>query len=225
MPKILLVEDDAPLAQTISYNLREEGYKVQVVSDGLSALDSVRAEKFDLVLLDIMLPGIDGLEVCRCIRRESNIPILMLTAKSREIDKVVGLEVGADDYITKPFGMLELIARIRAALRRSRAEAQSQELLVAHGVELDVTRHKVTVEGREIDLRPREFQLLQLLLANRGRVMERQVLLDRVWGEDEYIDPGTVDVHIRRLREKVENDPSDPKRILTVRGIGYKFAE
>lgn len=225
MPKILLVEDEAPLAETISYNLREEGYKVQVVSDGLSALDSIRTEKFDLVLLDIMLPGMDGLEVCRCIRRESNVPILMLTAKSREIDKVVGLEVGADDYITKPFGMLELIARIRAALRRFRTETQSQELLVAHGVELDVTRHRVTVEGREVELRPKEFQLLHLLLANRGRVMERRVLLDRVWGEDEYIDPGTVDVHIRRLREKVENDASDPQRILTVRGIGYKFAE
>jgi len=225
MPKILLVEDEASLAETISYNLREEGYKVHVVSDGLSALDSIRIEKFDLILLDIMLPGMDGLEVCRCIRRESNVPILMLTAKSREIDKVVGLEVGADDYITKPFGMLELIARIRAALRRSRTETQSQELLAAHGVELDVTRHRVIVEGRETELRPKEFQLLHLLMANRGRVMERRVLLDRVWGEDEYIDPGTVDVHVRRLREKVENDPSDPKRILTVRGIGYKFAE
>jgi len=225
MPKILLVEDEASLAETISYNLREEGYKVHVVSDGLSALDSIRTEKFDLILLDIMLPGMDGLEVCRCIRRESNVPILMLTAKSREIDKVVGLEVGADDYITKPFGMLELIARIRAALRRSRTETQSQELLAAHGVELDVTRHRVIVEGRETELRPKEFQLLHLLMANRGRVMERRVLLDRVWGEDEYIDPGTVDVHVRRLREKVENDPSDPKRILTVRGIGYKFAE
>ena len=225
MPKILLVEDEVTLAETISYNLREEGYKVFVATDGISALDAVRNEKPDLVLLDIMLPGIDGLEVCRCIRKEFDIPILMLTAKSREIDKVVGLEVGADDYITKPFGMLELIARIRAALRRSRIEARSQDVISAHGIELDVSKHSVKVDGRDVELRPKEFQLLHTLLANRGRVMERSVLLDRVWGEDEYIDPGTVDVHIRRLREKVEDDPSNPKRIITVRGVGYKFAD
>ncbi len=225
MPKVLIVEDEAPLAETIAYNLREEGYKVCTVADGLRALDAVRQEKPDLVLLDIMLPSMDGIEVCRLIRKESNIPILMLTAKAREIDKVIGLEVGADDYITKPFGMMELIARIRAALRRARNEARDEEVLSGHGVEMDIARHSVRIEGREVELRPKEFDLLRLLLSNRGRVIERATLLDRIWGEDEYIDAGTVDVHIRRLREKVETDPAKPQRVLTVRGVGYKFAE
>lgn len=225
MAKILIVEDETSLAETISYNLREEGYKVCTAADGIAALDLTREEKPDLVVLDIMLPGLDGLEVCRLIRKESDVPILMLTAKSREIDKVVGLEVGADDYITKPFGMLELIARIRAALRRSRRESRNEEVLSAHGIELDVARHVVKVNGNVVELRPKEFDLLHLLMSNRGRVMERSTLLDRVWGEDEFIDPGTVDVHIRRLREKVEDDPASPARVLTVRGIGYKFAE
>jgi len=225
MPKVLIVEDEAPLAETIAYNLREEGYKVCAVGDGIAALDALRQEKPDLVLLDIMLPGIDGLEVCRLIRKESEIPILMLTAKSREIDKVVGLEVGADDYITKPFSMLELIARVRAALRRSRQETKAPDVLSAHGIELDIARHSVKVNSMEVVLRPKEFELLRVLLANRGRVMERSDLLDRIWGEDEYIDAGTVDVHVRRLRQKIEDDPSKPTRILTVRGAGYKFAE
>jgi two-component system, OmpR family, response regulator RegX3 len=225
MPKILIVEDEAALAETIAFNLREEGYKVCLAADGTSALDMLSREKPAIVLLDIMLPGIDGLEVCRLIRRSSNVPVIMLTAKSREVDKVVGLEMGADDYITKPFGMLELIARIRTALRRSRQEAQPSNVLDAHGVSLDVERRSVKVDGREVDLRPKEFALLQMLMANRGRVMERAVLLDRIWGEDEYIDAGTVDVHIRRLREKVEDNPSKPARVLTVRGAGYRFAD
>jgi len=225
MPKVLIVEDEASLAETVAYNLREEGYKACIAADGISALDLLRREKPDLVLLDVMLPEIDGLEVCRLMRRESDIPIIMLTAKSREIDKVVGLEVGADDYVTKPFGMMELVARVRAALRRSRSETKPAEVLSGHGVELDTSRHSVKVDGVEVNLRPKEFELLHLLMANRGRVLERSTLLDRIWGEDEYIDAGTVDVHIRRLREKVEADPSRPKRVLTVRGIGYKFAE
>jgi two-component system response regulator RegX3 len=225
MSKVLIVEDEAPLAETIAFNLSEEGYKVCIAADGPSALKMMEQEKPDLVLLDVMLPGIDGLEVCRLIRRTSNIPILMLTAKSREIDKVVGLEVGADDYITKPFGMLELIARVRTALRRSMQGTQPQNILAAHGIELDVERRTVKVDGNPVDLRLKEFELLHVLLANRGRVMERSVLLDRIWGEDQYIDAGTVDVHIRRLREKVEANPSKPERILTVRGVGYKFAE
>ena len=225
MAKVLIVEDEAPLAETIAYNLREEGYKVCTAADGIAALDVFRREKPDLVLLDIMLPGIDGVEVCRLIRRESDLPILMLTAKSREMDKVIGLEVGADDYITKPFGMLELIARVRAALRRSRGESKKAEELSGHGVELDIARHTVSINGGEVMLRPKEFELLRVLMTNRGRVIERSALLDRVWGEDEYIDAGTVDVHIRRLREKVEDDPSKPQRILTVRSVGYKFAE
>jgi len=225
MPKVLIVEDETPLAETIAYNLREEGYKVCTIGDGIAALDAFRQEKPDLVLLDIMLPGIDGLEVCRLFRKESEVPILMLTAKSREIDKVVGLEVGADDYITKPFSMLELIARVRAALRRSRRETKAPDVLSAHGVELDIARRSVKVNGIEVVLRPKEFELLRVLLANRGRAMERSELLDRVWGEDEYIDAGTVDVHVRRLRQKIEDDPSKPTRILTIRGAGYKFAE
>ncbi len=225
MPKVLIVEDEAALAETVAYNLREEGYKVCLASDGLSALDVFRQEKPDLVLLDVMLPEIDGIEVCRLMRRESEIPIIMLTAKSREVDKVVGLEVGADDYVTKPFGMMELIARIRAALRRARRETKASESLTGQGIELDTSRHSVKVDGVEVDLRPKEFDLLHLLMANRGRVLERSTLLDRIWGEDEYIDAGTLDVHIRRLREKVEADPGSPKRVVTVRGIGYKFAE
>jgi len=225
MPKVLIVEDEPSLVETISYNLREEGYKVCTSADGISALDVMKQEAPDLILLDVMLPGVDGLEVCRLIRRESDIPIIMLTAKSREIDKVVGLEVGADDYITKPFGMMELIARIRAALRRSRRESQSPEVFSASGLQLDTAKRVVKVDDANVDLRPKEFELLHILIANRGRVMERTTLLDRIWGEDEYIDAGTVDVHIRRLREKVESDPSKPTRILTVRGVGYKFAE
>jgi DNA-binding response OmpR family regulator len=225
MPKILIVEDEPALVETISYNLREEGYKVCSATDGIAALEIVKQESPDLILLDVMLPGVDGLEVCRLIRRESAVPIVMLTAKAREIDKVVGLEVGADDYITKPFGMMELIARIRAALRRSRRESQSPEVYSAHGIQLDIARRSVTVEDKPVNLRPREFELLHALMANRGRVMERSFLLDRVWGEDEYIDAGTVDVHIRRLREKIETNPSKPGRVLTVRGVGYKFAE
>ncbi len=225
MAKILIVEDETPLAETVAYNLREEGYKTVIAADGLSALDLLRNEKPSLVLLDVMLPGMDGLEVCRLIRRETDIPVLMLTAKSREIDKVVGLEVGADDYITKPFGMMELIARVRAALRRSRGTSRTSDVLNAHGIELDTSRHTVKLMGKDLELRPKEFDLLQILLSNRGRVIERATLLDRIWGEDEFIDPGTVDVHIRRLREKVETDPSNPTRVLTVRGVGYKFAE
>jgi DNA-binding response OmpR family regulator len=225
MARILIVEDETPLAETVAYNLREEGYKVSVASDGVAALDLIQQEKPDVVLLDVMLPSIDGLEVCRLIRRESDVPVIMLTAKSREIDKVVGLEVGADDYITKPFGMMELIARVRAAIRRSRGGTKISDILSANDLELDTSRHIVRVTGKEVDLRPKEFELLHALMSNRGRVLERSVLLDRVWGEDEYIDPGTVDVHIRRLREKVEASPSKPTKILTVRGVGYKFAE
>lgn len=225
MPKILIVEDEATLAETVAYNLKEEGYKVCIASDGIAAVDVMREEQPDLVLLDVMLPGMDGLEVCRIIRKESDVPIIMLTAKSREIDKVVGLEVGADDYMTKPFGMMELIARVRAAFRRYRHESQPDELITAHGVEIDTKRHVVKVNGSDVVLRPREFDLLHMILTNKGRAMDRTTLLDRVWGEDEFIDNGTVDVHIRRLREKIEEDPSNPKRILTVRGVGYKFAE
>ncbi len=225
--KILIIEDEEALAETIAFNLREEGFAAFTASDGISGLESFRKDKPDLVLLDLMLPGIGGQELCRLMRRESSCPIIMLTAKSREVDKVIGLEIGADDYITKPFGMLELIARVKASLRRAEGiqNEEKGEVLEADGLVMDIDRHKVTVHGREIELRPREFDLLHALIANKGRVMKRNILLDRVWGEDEFIDPGTLDVHIRRLREKIEENPSKPKYVLTVRGIGYKFAD
>jgi len=224
MSKILIIEDETPLAEALAHNIREEGHEVIIASDGLMGLDAARKEKPDLIILDLMLPKMDGIEVCRLIRRDSDVPIIMLTAKSREIDKVVGLEVGADDYITKPFGMLEMIARIRSALRRATPRREREELLIADDLEMNVSRHTVKIKGREIDLRPREFELLHVLLANRGRVMDRATLLKRVCGEDEYIDQGTLDVHVRRLREKIETDPSHPTRVITVRGFGYKYA-
>lgn len=225
MAKILIIEDETPLAETLAYNLREEGHEVVLASDGLAGLDRARAEHPDLVILDLMLPKMDGLEVCRLIRRDSDVPIIMLTAKSREVDKVVGLEVGADDYVTKPFSMVEMLARVKAALRRARVRDHEEPILKAGSLEMDIPRHTVTIEGREIILRPREFELLRILLANRGRVLDRSTLLERVCGEREFIDQGTIDVHVRRLREKIEDDPANPSRIVTVRGLGYKYAE
>lgn len=226
MAKILIVEDELALAETIAFNLTEEGYSVVTVGDGLQALPTIHQERPDLVLLDVMLPGMDGLEVCRQLRRaDEELPIIMLTAKTREIDKVVGLEVGADDYITKPFGMLELIARIRVALRRVNRSGPAVEVLRGLGLELDLAKHTVTIDGRPVELRPKEFELLRVLMAEPGRVLDRSTLLERVWGDDGYLDQGTLDVHIRRLREKIEDAPGHPRRVLTVRGIGYKFAE
>lgn len=225
MARVLIIEDEAPLAETLAYNIQQEGHEAIIASDGLAGLDRARKEQPDLVILDLMLPKMDGLEVCRLIRRDSNVPIIILTAKSREVDKVVGLEIGADDYVTKPFSMVEMLARVKAALRRARASERDEDTLMADGLEMDIPKHIVKVDGREVDLRPREFVLLQVLLANRGRVLDRSTLLRRVWGEDEYIDQGTLDVHIRRLREKIERDPAKPSRIITVRGLGYKYTE
>jgi DNA-binding response OmpR family regulator len=225
MANILVVEDEVPLAETIAYNLQAEGFKVQVAHDGPLALARFRELKPDLVILDIMLPGLDGIEVCKRIRKDSDVPVIMLTAKAREIDKVVGLEVGADDYVTKPFGMMELIARVRASLRRTVRPTSADPVLARHGVQLDVSRHEVVVDGVTVNLRPKEFDLLRMLLSNAGRVVDRSTLLDAVWGEDEFIDTRTLDVHVRRLRQKLEMDASLPTRVLTVRGIGYKFAE
>lgn len=225
MAKILIVEDETKLAETLAYNLREEGHEAVIAPDGPSGLDKARSERPDLIVLDLMLPKMDGLEVCRLVRRDSDVPIIMLTAKSRELDKVVGLEVGADDYVTKPFSMIEMLARIKAALRRASSQVRGDAVLRADDLELDPARHRVILDGDEVDLRPKEFELLRVLLSNRGRVMDRTTLLQRVWGEDEYIDAGTVDVHVRRLREKIEADPSNPARVLTVRGLGYKYAE
>lgn len=222
--RVVVVEDEEDIARLIKFNLETEGYAVEVCEDGVKALDAVRREPPDLMLLDVMLPLIDGKDVCRAIRKNHDFPIIMVSARASEIDKVIGLEMGADDYISKPFSVMELIARVRSALRRSAGETKAKsEVLKGGDVVLDRARHMVKVKNLQVDLRPKEFALLDILLANKGRVLGRQMLLERVWGEDEYIDQGTIDVHIRRLREKIEEHPDKPKYVLTVRGIGYKF--
>ena len=231
MTQVLIVDDEPSLARSISYTLRKEGYEVLTVSDGLSAVDVARESQPNVVVLDVMLPGIDGLEVCRRIRRSSAVPILMLTARTEEIDRIIGLEVGADDYLTKPFSMRELVARIRALLRRyemlreeltASREEERPEVLEAGDVRIDVRAHAVT-RGREpIVLTPKEFDLLAVLVRNRGQVFSAARLLEMVWG---YSDPDTrtVTVHIRSLRGKIEEDPSNPARVETVRGVGYRY--
>jgi two-component system alkaline phosphatase synthesis response regulator PhoP len=240
--KILVVDDEAVLADTIAYNLGQAGYQVITVADGASALEAARRETPDLIILDIMLPEMDGLEVCRQLRREKNTeitPILMLTAKGDEIDKVVGLEVGADDYVTKPFGRRELLARVRALLRRAEypvaregtpvEQETVQEVppipreLVAGPLRIDLAGRRVFCRGQEVELQPRLFDLLVYLVRNRGTVLTRDQLLQHVWGYDYAGDTRTVDVHIRWLREKIEEDPANPKLLQTVRGVGYAF--
>ncbi len=223
--RIAVVEDDTDIAKLMQHTLESHGYRVSLYEDGLVALEGIRKNPPDLILLDIMLPGLDGKDICRLLRRELDIPIIMVSARTSEVDKVIGLEVGADDYITKPFGMLELVARVRSALRRASGETKIKEDVLRGGnVTLDRARHTVFVGNRQVELRPKEFALLEVLLANRGKVLSREFLLQHVWGETEYIDYGTVDVHIRRLREKIERDPNNPKCVVTVRGFGYKFA-
>jgi two-component system response regulator RegX3 len=223
--RILIIEDETAIAEGIAYNLRREGYEVVRAADGESGLAEARRQRPDLVLLDLMLPGLGGVEVCQALRRESRVPVIMLTARDTETDKVVGLTVGADDYVTKPFSMAELLARVKAVLRRAAAPPEPPERLEASEVVLDTARHEVSVRGQPVDLSPREFELLRALMANRGRVLTREVLLDRVWGEDRYVDERTVDVHIRWLRRKVEIDPAEPRLIQTVRGTGYRFGD
>ncbi len=228
MARVLVVDDEATLVDTIRYNLRREGYDVQVASEGNDAIRLARASSPDLVVLDLMLPGLDGLEVCRQLRRESTVPILMLTAKDDEVDKIVGLEVGADDYMTKPFSMRELLARIRAMLRRSRMTQQSSEVDGAQAVrsgdlEADPLQRRVVLGEKPIQLKPKEFDLLVYLMQQRGRVLTRDQLLEKVWGYTFGGDTRTVDVHIRWLREKIEEDPGTPRRLETVRGVGYRF--
>jgi DNA-binding response OmpR family regulator len=227
---ILVVEDERAIADAVALNLREEGYQVDVALRGEDGLRMATGGQYDLLILDLMLPGVDGRDICRSVRKTSQIPILMLTARAREMDKVLGLELGADDYLTKPFGMLELIARVKALLRRSRTRKgrdplEVEEEYAAGGVTVNVARHRVTVDGQQVELRPKEFELLRALISNRGRVLLRDRLLELVWGEDEFLDRGTLDVHIRWLRQKVERDPSRPERIITVRGVGYKFSD
>jgi len=222
--RILLVEDEDSFSDPLSYLLGKEGYEVTVADDGLKALAEFDRNGADLVLLDLMLPGASGTEVCRELRAKSNVPIIMLTAKDSEIDKVVGLELGADDYVTKPYSSRELLARVRAVLRRNvEAESFDESILEAGGVRIDVERHVVSVRGEELSMPLKEFELLEILVRNSGRVMTRGQLIDRIWGEDYVGDTKTLDVHVKRLRAKVEENPSEPQLLTTVRGLGYKF--
>jgi two-component system response regulator RegX3 len=224
MTRVLVVEDEESFSDALSYMLRREGYEVEVAGTGTAALQSFDRAGADLVLLDLMLPGLSGTEVCRELRSRSHVPIIMVTARDSEVDKVVGLELGADDYVTKPFSSRELVARIRAVLRRG---AEPEDLLLnvveAGPVRMDVERHVVSVDGHQVQLPLKEFDLLELLLRNAGRVLTRGQLIDRVWGADYVGDTKTLDVHVKRLRAKIEPDPAHPKYLVTVRGLGYKF--
>ena len=225
MTHILLVEDEAALSEPLAFLLKREGYDVSVAEDGPTALAEFDRLGADLILLDLMLPGIPGTEVCREIRVRSTVPIIMLTAKDSEVDIVVGLELGADDYVTKPYSTRELLARIRAVLRR-RVESDELEddgILEAGSVRMDVDRHTVAVSGSEIPMPLKEFELLELLLRNAGRVLTRGQLIDRVWGSDYFGDTKTLDVHIKRIRSRIEENPSEPSMLVTVRGLGYRF--
>ena len=224
MTRIMVVEDEESFSEALAFMLQREGYEVEVAADGNVALDAYEQRGADLILLDLMLPGLSGLEVCRQIRTRSQVPIIMLTAKDGEIDKVVGLEIGADDYVTKPFSSRELLARVRSVLRR---HGEPEELVAstveAGPVRMDVDRHVVTVRGEQVAMPLKEFDLLELLVRNAGRVLTRAQLIDRVWGADYVGDTKTLDVHVKRLRAKVEEDPAAPVHLVTVRGLGYKF--
>jgi len=225
--KVLIVEDDANLLEAIKYNLRKEGYDVAAAGDGEEALTAARKEKPDLLILDIMLPQMSGFEVCRILRKEMTVPIIMLTARADETDKIVGLEIGADDYMTKPFSMRELMARVRAMLRRTKMveipPVTGPALILISNIEVDIARHRASLGGVELTLSPKEFDLLAFLARNKGLVFSREQLLEKVWGYDFAGDTRTVDVHIRWLRQKIEIDASHPLRLVTVRGTGYKL--
>ena len=224
MTRVLVVEDEESFSDALSYMLRREGYDTVVAATGTDALVEFDRAGADIVLLDLMLPGLSGTEVCRSLRAKSSVPIIMLTAKDTEIDKVVGLELGADDYVTKPYSARELVARMRAVLRRGvEPEASTEATLAAGPVRLDVDRHVVAVDGAPVSLPLKEFDLLELLLRNAGRVLTRGQLIDRVWGADYVGDTKTLDVHVKRLRAKLEPDPANPRYLVTVRGLGYKF--
>ncbi|WP_033213570.1 response regulator transcription factor [Kitasatospora phosalacinea] len=228
MTRVLVVEDEESFSDALSYMLRKEGFEVAVAATGPDALEQFERNGADLVLLDLMLPGLPGTEVCRQLRVRSNVPVIMVTAKDSEIDKVVGLEIGADDYVTKPYSTRELVARIRAVLRRRGEDgggdgATTPGALEAGPVRMDVDRHVVTVDGAKVDLPLKEFDLLEMLLRNAGRVLTRMQLIDRVWGADYVGDTKTLDVHVKRLRAKIEPDPGAPRYLVTVRGLGYKF--
>ena len=226
---VLVVEDEENILEAIRYNLEHEGYRVLAAQDGEEGLTLTRQDNPDLVVLDIMLPQLDGFELCRILRRESDVPILMLTAKGEEIDRVVGLELGADDYVTKPFSMRELVVRVRNLLRRSRTPAgrdtqtAPSSVLSVNGLEMDVGGHTARLDGKPLRMKPREFSLLALLMENMGRAFTREQILERLWGYDYIGDARTVDVHVRWLREKIEPVPGKPRRIVTIRGVGYRF--
>jgi len=230
--KILVVEDEPTLLETLEYNLTRQGYQVYTAADGLAALEVAQRERPDAIVLDIMLPGLDGFEVCRILRREMSVPILMLTARDDEVDKIVGLEVGADDYLTKPFNMRELLARVKALLRRvhlireelaAKGGEVGAEKLTFGDLTLDLSRGEALRSGQPLHLKPKEYELLVFLVRNRGLVLSRALILERVWGWDYVGGSRTVDVHVRWLREKIEPDPGHPTRIVTVRGVGYRF--
>jgi two-component system, OmpR family, response regulator RegX3 len=228
-PLILVVDDEQSYRDALRVALEREGFGVEVAADGAEAIERFDAVRPQLVLLDVMLPRISGVDVCRELRTRSQVPIIMVTARNAEIDAVVGLEVGADDYVTKPFRLRELVARVRAALRRGRGDdaalSHRDDVLEIGDVRLDAGRHEVRVRGEEVALPLKEFELLELLLANAGRVLTRDVLIDRVWGPNYYGDTKTLDVHVKRLRGKVEKDPARPERIVTVRGVGYRYEQ
>jgi two-component system, OmpR family, response regulator RegX3 len=224
--RILIVEDESSFSEALSFLLIKEGFEVSIAENGRKALELFKSGTFDLILLDLMIPEISGIEVCRSIRTTSAVPIIMLTAKDSEVDKVVGLELGADDYVTKPYSSRELLARIKAVLRRGNVDDSTQSdasSLTAGRIRMDIERHHVTVNGIAVALPLKEFELLEFLLRNAGRVLTRGQLIDRVWGGDYYGDTKTLDVHIKRLRSKIEDDPANPVLIQTIRGLGYKF--
>jgi two-component system response regulator RegX3 len=224
MTRILIVEDEPSLSDPLAFLLQREGYETEIAGDGRAALTAFDRVGADLVLLDLMLPGLSGTEVCRELRTRSTVPIIMLTAKDSEVDIVVGLELGADDYVTKPYSSRELLARIRAVLRRRiDLETETDGIVEVGAVRMDVERHSVSVDGREVNMPLKEFELLELLLRNAGRVLTRGQLIDRVWGSDYFGDTKTLDVHIKRIRSKIERTPSEPERLVTVRGLGYRF--
>jgi two-component system response regulator RegX3 len=226
-PRILIVEDEESLSDSVRYNLEREGYSVAVARDGRGALEAFRSQSPALVILDLMLPEVSGLDVCRAIRAESDVPIIMVTAKDSEADKVTGLELGADDYVTKPFSVRELVSRVRANLRRTtmRAVATLDDRVNGGAVEMDVARHEVHVQGEVVAFPPKEFELLETFLRRKGRLLTRDFLIEEVWGPDYFGDTKTLDVHVKRLRRKIERDPHRPAHLLTVRGLGYKFVD
>jgi phosphate regulon transcriptional regulator PhoB len=223
--KVLVVDDEAPIVEAVAYSLRKEGFLTETAADAEQCLDAVRTYQPDLIVLDVMLPSASGFDVCRILRKQSDVPIIMLTARADETDRVVGLEIGADDYIVKPFSMRELVARVKTILRRAgtTVDAPTERPIQDGGLVIDPAQFEVRLKDARIDLSPKEFDLLRFLMAHPGQVFTRQALLDRVWGADAYVEERTVDVHIRWLREKVESTPSRPERILTVRGVGYKY--